>query len=802
MKHRVQGSVTVFLALTFVLILSLVLAVLESARAAALRVYAKLALATAMESVSADFYRPLFDEYGLYGMNTGMGGRYADIAGITGAAKQYLNTNLEYGELEELSIECTQVLTGGSGNVFCKQASEAARATIAEYAVTELLNRVGALTNQSETLRVLERKSEVESKLALIDTETLNLMRLIDGVDINKQALLGSGRVYSIKNQFVKAFMIYEPNQVNVAVNNSSVFAELAPFYRNPLDMAERLKDEILEFKELAIERDNLSEQLKQSEAVQNSDDTSEASEEETTETDEIREAMSICVSRIKEQVDLCNHLLVNLSTLTDNTFSLMEEAVGQISDVKVLCNRLIPSVLEYEDVILSFADSSDEGLMGSLLSSLDEMKAYVGLTDYDATVDFARMKTTLENNLDILSDCGELDEIAFSTLDSPERLERYAGIITSFERTISGFSYDGLCFDYSGITAEYVQDGVIDAVRSEINGSFAEGILKFVLPEGFSLSDSELDTSLFPDIPADSPVKEDVEGTGAEALPEDNGNGELLGEEISLKDIISQSPITGLTGLMADMAGKAYYRMMLILYLDDRFTNFAERGTAQGRVLEYEQEFIAAGRESDKENLASIALQIALIRMIPSAIYTYTDKNTTSQAKSVVNATVGMLGMPFLTAVATALVLLVWAVEQAVVETAAVLAGYKVPPYTADNTFCIGFAELVMFSADFVRDKAQTFKDTSWGLVYGDYIKLLLLIKSEATIAERTLGLIQENLRYAYDEDFRICNCVTSMKGTASIYADPVYVSLFSHLFAGHEPDRYTVCVQTSVSY
>lgn len=63
--NRQEASVTVFFALIFVLLLSLILSLLESVRIRTGRIYYQMALASAVESVEAGYCRELFEEYGL-----------------------------------------------------------------------------------------------------------------------------------------------------------------------------------------------------------------------------------------------------------------------------------------------------------------------------------------------------------------------------------------------------------------------------------------------------------------------------------------------------------------------------------------------------------------------------------------------------------------------------------------------------------------------------------------------------------------------------------------------------------------
>ena len=72
MVKKKDGSITVFLTLILLLILSLIMTILEGARISVAQVFAERALITSMDSLLAEYYRPLFDEYHIFALDLGM----------------------------------------------------------------------------------------------------------------------------------------------------------------------------------------------------------------------------------------------------------------------------------------------------------------------------------------------------------------------------------------------------------------------------------------------------------------------------------------------------------------------------------------------------------------------------------------------------------------------------------------------------------------------------------------------------------------------------------------------------------
>ena len=66
--QHTQGSVTVFLALTFAMIAALLLTIVESCRTVSERLFWQTAVDSSMESLFSQFHRPLWENYRIFGL--------------------------------------------------------------------------------------------------------------------------------------------------------------------------------------------------------------------------------------------------------------------------------------------------------------------------------------------------------------------------------------------------------------------------------------------------------------------------------------------------------------------------------------------------------------------------------------------------------------------------------------------------------------------------------------------------------------------------------------------------------------
>ena len=92
---RGNGSISVFLALVLVIIISLILTGLEAAYISASDDYAEVLLKTATESVLAEYYGPLYEDYHIFAIDSGYGTKNADL----GELKNHLEEQDSIGDI-------------------------------------------------------------------------------------------------------------------------------------------------------------------------------------------------------------------------------------------------------------------------------------------------------------------------------------------------------------------------------------------------------------------------------------------------------------------------------------------------------------------------------------------------------------------------------------------------------------------------------------------------------------------------------------------------------------------------------
>ena len=144
MKKMVNGEITAFLSLVFLLLLSLTGAVLESASIQLLKNEKRADAGRAAESVFAEYQRELLEEYDIFAVETG-------YESGTVSASNILNRLSFYGaENMETDIEAIRYLTDGNGQEFYSQAVWYEKERTGAAAVEELAGDLSVWKEQEK----------------------------------------------------------------------------------------------------------------------------------------------------------------------------------------------------------------------------------------------------------------------------------------------------------------------------------------------------------------------------------------------------------------------------------------------------------------------------------------------------------------------------------------------------------------------------------------------------------------------------------------------------------------------------
>lgn len=800
-----NGSVTVSFALVFVLLFSFILSFFEMASHIARASYHASAALLATENYFAAYLKPLYEEYHIFAREVPVG---EDTVLWT---KESIGTDVSYMTRKQEGERSLLLCSGASFDVTAaKTLTSDEAAGFYQQAVTAmkyrgvleaagLLKEFAGMTEQAgKQLEVAAAKATVDSAYGKVDERILHLIGLVDGVDIVKyeKFLEGKGILFQ-KDAYVKYFCT-DPGEAAAYFDRTEVYQSFLNHFQNPCEILESLASETellagemaeREASELEC-RNHLAELLGKLSLVTTS------LEKKNTELETVTSARTALLFEIgkrmllggneetiselkireKEQKKIAERLETEIEELKSEEKTLKKEQKvwekkkGELEKRKKSHEKSAKSLVNREEAFVNQAGII-RGICEETYDYVEEIQKELktakatkkvcetvldaaqhligeettkeyreGLAEYafyeDAEgYDFDRMKQTLLENKSVLWNIKRQITGTDASL-----LQRAVKGLRSEKETVRSYSFEGLKLNYGELS---LAGNLYDGVESMISSEVASGFLGFLTDR--ELSEKILDTSYLP-----SGFSYQTEGTDVFSL---------LGSDMSRVFTDMQTLLPEAEAVSISV-GSVVDPVLFQAYLTSHFSDFFEEN--EEGALSCEQEYLVAGKASDKENLSSVAMRLCAIRTTLHFVALYTDSERKAPVEQAALAACGAIGLPALKSIAVFLFLFVWALEEAMIDTAALLQGKTLSLYPGKSGGSLLFHEILLFSKSFVLEKAGKKKDAyGVALGYKEYLQLFLSLTPQNTKSYRALDLIQENLRGTHRKSFRVNRCV-----------------------------------------
>lgn len=184
---------------------------------------------------------------------------------------------------------------------------------------------------------------------------------------------------------------------------------------------------------------------------------------------------------------------------------------------------------------------------------------------------------------------------------------------------------------------------------------------------------------------------------------------------------------------------------------------------TPKGGALDYEMEYILAGKNSDKENLEAVVKKLLLLRFVPNYGYLQSDTAKRAEAEALALTLCTLLTVPAIAEAVTQALLFAWAFGECIMDVRALLKGNRVPLIKTGESWQLQMSELLTLGTE---EDTKEGKDTEGGMKYEDYMRMLLFLEDTSGIAMRGLDMIEKRLQTAGGcEWFLADSCVSRME-------------------------------------
>ena len=213
--------------------------------------------------------------------------------------------------------------------------------------------------------------------------------------------------------------------------------------------------------------------------------------------------------------------------------------------------------------------------------------------------------------------------------------------------------------------------------------------------------------------------------------------------------------------------SSSVYDKAAVGVYSNIYFGNYLD--AKKKNALKYGLEYLVAGGDSDKSNLASVVERLVAIRHVPNYACILKSATKKAEIETIAASVAAVTGLPFLETVAKVILTEAWVLAESVNDIKILLAGEKLSLIKTEENWQTSLSNLFGASA----------KGNGSGFKYEVYLGLLLAISDRDDVVYRTMDLIQMNICKNYNKEFRMNKGLMSFKSTVEYNIPPLFTAM-----------------------
>ncbi len=827
-----KATITVYLSLILLLILSLIFTIIEGARISTVNVFAERSLSTATDSVLADFYGPLWEEYHLFGYDAGEGRAEEKADRLEEALSEYMSYTLNPGKeltgdqaegtlnLLGISLASTEIgeqtrLMDYKGELFRNEAVEYMKYDTAADAIKILLDKLSLLEKPKKVSVLYEEKLEAEEKLAEVDRSALRLMELFDGLCTSKKGIrLNQKGKLQLNEYYIKMLYTGEITPQKIGINSDAVFQRWKENYSSPGEAIRVTRQQLQELEALTSQQKEIDRQLQNAEEELSSakgklasmGKGSSLSKEDKKQIKDIRQQITECRGAENSLQTERTALLERKQKLTraveadcqkqsremEEILPLIQEAISIIDKISDSTSAATPLIEKFEQGITKEKGELGTEILKELSESLIQMKRYTEETDDH--IGYPAMQEFLTKNRALLLNVRALVNRCLSDLKN-EKYSSCRELQEAIMIHLSNYRVTELALDYSSLVLkqEKIEDPV-EAVQDAMNSGLTTLVLD---PE--VISDKELTGEGLPSIEGELLIQDTDFGSAITDFVEDFRIG---GNTSGIQNIMNCFTDTDtLFATLNKGLNQASEYLLFQEYLKEHFETFAagEENITNRKpsALAYEQEYLLYGKRKDRDNLSSLVGRLIFLRMSANFVTLLGDRVRVQEALAAATALVGFTGFPALISITKAVLLLIWSFAEALIDVCALIQGKEVP--VLKKAIVLRFPEIFLLNRDYLQTRVPMLEQSKLSLSYREYLYLFLLLKDKEELTYHAMDLIQENINLRYEDEFSFVDCLYGFQAKAEFttatkfIAVPIIKNYLNHTITGYRFQFHT---------
>lgn len=786
-----EAVITVYFAFILPIILSLLAVSIQSAAISLSEIQMERILRQAMLSELAEYHRVLYDEFHIFGLCIEKEGlKIEELEDKTSAWVRENTTEnegllLSNAFLSKLQVTEFKTLMTDLGEPFQRQVIDYMQYQEVESLIEWLLSKAGLVHELEQTESLLEKKVQITEQFAKIDRKLQQLMRWIDGVLIEDGKLerTWKGNIKTEKT-FTKKLVFGVFDAKKLGINHLGLFEALRENYMDPTKKLEEMKNAAEQYEKLQNkmqeknasldrvrqERKIREEQQKQLEEVLNEQEEKTQLKQLKLEQEQLEQEIQKMLSQASQEQKRYKAAIQKLTDLEEECKKSNEYALRVIEEIKQSQEDILKEIVVFETILQENREGNEE-LVQELERELKQEK--------DMGIDFSELEKQLLEQRKVLQ---RMSKVLFPKLENyisqPDSLEdsinQKKELYKTYAAIIPKLDYRGLRED-KGEKIEW-----LDTVQSLIS--------KEVLIEDLnSLSKEEIKQDYLPTVICGISGQESFFHQILEVIKKN-----------TLSELFSFSESYDLYEKLSDTAEYVLNRVRILSYCEEHFGRYHEE--RKNHKLAYELEYLLFGDRVDKNNLQKTVNKIFSWRVLLNIVSLFTNRSCIEKANRVAVTAVGFTGFSGLVCLTKYLILTVWAMAAAMIETAAITQNKRIS-FLPKNAPVIDITELPTLTKKEIQRRAKQVTQDSSGFTYLDYLRIFLILQPLNTTNLRAMDLIQETIRCYYDPNFYIQHCIDTYR-TKMECVLPLY--LFSMPWLGNavEGKNYLYEISLEVSY
>ncbi len=232
-------------------------------------------------------------------------------------------------------------------------------------------------------------------------------------------------------------------------------------------------------------------------------------------------------------------------------------------------------------------------------------------------------------------------------------------------------------------------------------------------------------------------------------------GSSPVSGRTASYPGGVKNEDITGKSYEGENAAGNVAFTEFLFLKFKS-YTDIKE-SDMKGANPGYELEYIAGGKESDRDNLNYVMKRLALIRQGLNMLHIMSDAKKRGESDAAATLMLGWTLNPLIIKGGSYAIMASWSYAEAISDLKLLYSGKKVPVFKTEATWNLSLENMLAGSLNPGGDKGGT------GLSYEMYLRSLLEFLSVSVKCGRAMDVIDMRMADSGDTGFSMRNCLFS---------------------------------------